>query len=91
MRMSPPKKRIGQGAGPRRVDGALMDVRTGAAFIGCTVKTLRGYVSRRLILFRKLGGRVLLVREDIDRWARELDGCSVGEATENVRARRGYP
>jgi hypothetical protein len=65
-----------------------MDIRTSAGFLGCTEKTVRGYVERRLIPFRKIGGRVLLVRVELEVWIRGLGGCGTEEALANMRERR---
>lgn len=85
----PPKKRAGQGRGHRKTTGALLDVRTGTAFLGGTEKQTRGLVARRLIPFRRLGARIYFVRAELEQWIQELSGCSLDEATENLRAREG--
>lgn len=83
----PPKKRAGQGRGHRKTNGALLDVRTGTAFLGGTEKQTRGLVARRLIPFRRLGGRIFFIKAELEEFIRKLDGCPLDEATENLRAR----
>jgi hypothetical protein len=83
----PPKKQPGQGTGPRRVNGALLDMRSGAAFLGNTEKGARGLVARRLIPFRRLGGRIYFVRAELERYIASLDGCGLDEALANLKER----
>jgi Helix-turn-helix domain len=88
-RTRPPKKQNGQGLGPRRIDGAVLDVRTAATFLGVSEKTLRGQVERRLIPFRRWNGRIVLVRQELEEFVMTLDGCTVEEVQENMRIRQG--
>ncbi|NOS82767.1 MAG: helix-turn-helix domain-containing protein [Nitrospira sp.] len=87
-RTSPPLKRAGQGKGPRRIDGAVLDVRCGSLFLGWSEKRTRGMIARRLIPFRKIGGRIVFLRDELQQWLATLDGCSLGEARANQEARR---
>jgi hypothetical protein len=88
MRSDPPKKKVGQGIGPRRVNGLALDVRGGAAFIGMSEKAIRGKVDRRLIPFRRLGGRIVFLRHELEAWLIALDGCPLDEALTNARERQ---
>lgn len=83
----PPTKKPGQGLGPRRVNGAVMDVTTAASFIGTTEKAIRGQVSRRLIPFRRLNGRIVFLRSELETWLTSLDGCPLDEALANAKER----
>lgn len=85
----PPRKRPGQGLGPRTVNGAMMDVRTATVFLGGTEKQLRGMVARRLIPWRRLGGRILFLRSELENWLLSLEGVTLDEARENLKMRRG--
>lgn len=49
--IAPPRERAGQGVGPRRFDGELLDVRGAAAMLGTSEKLVRSRVERRLIPF----------------------------------------
>ena len=89
IRQHPPKKQPGMGTGPRTFNGAALDVRTGAAFLGGTQKQVRGLVSRKLIPFRRLGGRILFLRSELETWLSTLDGCNLDEARANREARHG--
>lgn len=91
MTLSPritPRKHPGQGRGPRTINGAALDVRGASGFYGGTEKQTRGLVNRRLIPFKRLGGRIIFLREELEQWLTSLDGCSLAEARTNLEARR---
>lgn len=89
MRVPPPKKRPGQGRGPRTVNGLALDVRSAAGLIGMSEKQMRGLVSRRLIPFRRLSGRIILLRQELEHWLACLDGCGLEEVRANHAMRQG--
>lgn len=66
-----------------------MDVKTTAEFLGTSEKAIRGMVTRHLIPFRRLGGRIVFLRTDLERWLQGLEGCTIEEARNNVRIRQG--
>jgi len=88
MRKAPPKKQVGQGLGPRTINGAAMDLRNAAAFWGGSEKQTRALVERQLIPFRRFGGRIIFIRSEIESWLMNLDGCDLMEAKANQEARR---
>lgn len=88
-RQAPPRKQAGQGLGPRAVNGALMDVRTAAAFLGTTEKTLRGMIDRQLVPFRRFNSRVVFLRSELDSFLVGLPGCSLDQARANAQLRQG--
>jgi hypothetical protein len=83
-----PRRQPGHRSGPRRVSGALLDVRHAALFLGVTEKTLRARVARRLVPFRRFGGRVVFVKKELEAFLSSLDGCTSDEAIENMRVRQ---
>ena len=85
----PPRKRAGQAGTPRRFDGQLLDVASAAKYLGTSEKCIRSRVSRRLLPYKRMGGRVLFVRVELDAYLSALGGCGVDEAVENERVRRG--
>lgn len=87
-RKTPPRKQPGQGTGSRTMDGAAMDLRTATGFLGGTEKQTRGLVARRLIPFRRLGGRIIFLRSELEQWLSTLDGCTLLEARQNQEARQ---
>lgn len=87
-RKAPPKKQPGQGCGPRRIDGAALDVRGASAFYGGTEKQTRGLVERRLIPCRRLGTRIIFIKAELEAWLANLPGCTPDEARTNMEARR---
>lgn len=83
----PPKRRAGQGRGPRTINGAALDVRSAAALLGVSEKTLRGLVGRRLLPFKKLNARIIFLRAELEQWLSGLEGCGLAEARQNAGAR----
>jgi excisionase family DNA binding protein len=69
--------------------GELLDVRQTASLLGLSEKAVRSRVDRRLMPFRRLGGRVVFVRAELDAFVAALEGCGVDEAIANLRLRRG--
>ena len=84
----PPKKQPGMGTGPRTLNGAALDVRGVSIFYGGTEKLIRGLVERRLIPFKRLGGRIVFLRAELETWLANLPGCTADEAKANLEARR---
>ena len=68
----------------KTINGALLDVPHGAAFLGVTPRALRARVARHQVPFRKMGGRVVFVRSELEKFIETLEGCTVAEALENV-------
>ncbi|MGH9320788.1 MAG: excisionase family DNA-binding protein [Vicinamibacteria bacterium] len=50
-----------------RVSGALLDVAAAAEYLGVTASTMRHWLDRRHVPALRIGGRVLLRRETLDR------------------------
>ena len=86
-RRPPPKKKRGVDTGPRRLNGAVLDVATMARELGDTDKGIRAKVSRGLLPYRRLGARIVFVREDVAAYLQRLPGVTVDQALENLRAR----
>ena len=87
MSIAPPKKLTGQGTGPRQFNGELLDVRTAAALLGTSEKLVRSRVERRLIPFRRLGGRIVFLRDELTAYQQRLPGCGLDEALKNLAQR----
>ena len=88
MRKKPPKKKPGQGLGPRRINGFVLDMSTAAQFAGWSKKAMQARVERGRVPFRKDGGRIIFLRDELEDFLRALPGVSVDEALKNERARR---
>jgi len=85
----PPTKRAGQGLGPRTINGAVMDIANGAAFLGVSKKTMRARVARATVPFRRLGGRIVFLKTELEEFLQALDGVNLKEALSNLRLRAG--
>jgi hypothetical protein len=76
------------GRGPRTINGAVLDVRCGSLFLGWSEKRTRGLIERRLVPFKRMGGRIVFLRSELEAWVQSLDGCTLDEAKTN-QAMRG--
>jgi Helix-turn-helix domain len=62
-------------------------VRTTAALLGTSEKLVRARVERRLIPFRRLGGRIVFPRDELTAYQQRLPGCSLDETLKNLEQR----
>lgn len=85
---TPPKKQPGQGRGYRVINGAALDVRSGALFLGVTDKTLRGMVARGIVPYRRLNARIIFLRSELEVFLTQLPGVSLDVAASNREARQ---
>jgi len=84
----PPRKRLGQGRGRRKLDGEVMDITAVSTHYGGTPKLWRSRVARRLVPFRRWGGRILFLRKELDEFFAEgLEGCTLAEARSELKRR----
>ena len=67
----------------------FLDVSSTAEFFGMTEKGIRKRVERRMIPFRKWGGRIVFVKEELEKFVDSLPGCSLDEAQINEEKKRG--
>jgi len=87
---NPPKKQPGQGEGVlHTVNGAALDVRHTALFLGTSEKTVRGMIARQLIPYRRLNSRIILLRSELEHFLMDLPGCTLDEAQAHREARHG--
>ena len=74
---------------PKQEAGAILHVRDVALLLSCSEKSIRARVDRRLLPFRRLGGRVIFQREQLMAFLNGLPGCSEDEARANLSLRSG--
>jgi hypothetical protein len=72
-------------------DRRVLYIGDAARLLGGTEKAVRQQVSRRLLPFRKLGGRVIFLKDELEEFLQNLPGCRPAEAAANVAARTGEP
>jgi hypothetical protein len=84
-----PRKQADKPTGPRRFNGALWDVATAAKELGENEKAVRSQIARGLLPHRRLGGRVVLIADEVRDFLRQLPGVTAAEALVNVGARNG--
>jgi hypothetical protein len=69
------------------INGQLLDIATASQLLGCTERFLRARVARRLVPFRKLGGRIMFLRAELEQFIDGLPGVTIAEAQANLVAR----
>ena len=73
----------------QEVAGAILYVSDAASYLGCSQKAIRAKVDRRLLPFRRLGGRVVFVRSELEAFITSLPGTTLAEAKQNLALRSG--
>ena len=73
----------------KRTGCTILDVPSAAELLGMTQKAVRQRVARRMIPFKKWGGRICFVRAELDGFIASLPGCELEEALRNEEAKRG--
>lgn len=71
---------------PRSFTGAALDVHACAGLLGTSPRAIRGMVAKKIIPHRRLAGRVIFIRTEIESWLVGLSGCTPEEARENLNA-----
>ena len=66
----------------------LLSVKEAAAFLGVTQDALRARIKRRVVPFRRLGGRVMLLRSELEQYIARLPGVDTDEALKEMQSRR---
>ena len=66
----------------------LLSVKEAAAFLGMTQDALRARIKRRVVPFRRLGGRVMLLRSELEQYIARLPGVDTDEALKAMQSRR---
>lgn len=63
-----------------------LDVVGAAEVLGMSQRAIRARIARRELPFRKVGSRVIIPRDELDRYIRALEGVTAAEAIRNVTA-----
>ena len=86
----PPRKKTNDAKVPRTFSGALLDVSKAATFLGVSEGVVRARVDRRLLPYRRFGGRIVFLKTELELFLTSLPGCSLKEAKENLDIRGGH-
>lgn len=74
-------------ANPTGHSSQVLDIASASQFLGATEKSTRQRVARHLLPFRKLGGRVIFLRDELEAFLRDLPGCTLEDAQKNLKER----
>lgn len=70
-------------------DMRVLGVVEAANLAGMTEKAIRQRIARRTLPFRKLGGRIIFFKKELEEFLLNLPGCHPQEAQANMMARGG--
>lgn len=73
----------------RVVDGALLDVKSAAEFLGGNERWLRRLLERGVVPCKKLGRTIVFKRSELDEFIDELPGVSPRQARLNAKKKKG--
>jgi hypothetical protein len=85
----PKGKRAGQGSGPRRLRGVILDVSGVAELLDCSEGMVRTRAARGLLPSKRWGSRLIFLRQEILEYLATLPGTTVEEARRNQQRRAG--
>lgn len=63
---------------------ATMRIRQAAEYLGETEATIRSRISRGTLPYRRLGGRIVLIKAELDNYLASLPGVTPEQAKENL-------
>ena len=72
----------------RTVNGALLGIPEAAAYLGMTERATRWYVEQGLIPYRRLGGRIVFKRSELESFVDDLPGVTLAQARRAANARK---
>lgn len=72
----------------RTFNGTVLDVRAAAAYLGGSERSLRWHVARGLVPYRKLGGRIVFKRVELETFVDDLPGITLAQARRNAAKRK---
>jgi hypothetical protein len=86
----PPKRQPGWGQRARRLSGEALDVASTSLLLGQSELQTRSQISRAILPYRRLGGRIICLRSEILSYLNnELPGVTLEQARANLAKRRG--
>jgi hypothetical protein len=63
----------------------LLSITTAAQDYGGSPAQWRGRIARKQVPFRRLGGRIVLLRGELETFLQNLPGCTPAQITERAR------
>ena len=69
----------------RSIHGLLLDVTAASRLLGMSERSLRAWIAKGKVPFRKLGRRVVFRAADLEKWIETLPGLSCAEAKANAK------
>jgi excisionase family DNA binding protein len=73
---------------PRKIDGALLDLRTAAAYLGGNERWLRRLLERGVVPCRRIGRNVFFKKAELEEFVNDLPGISPRQARFNAKKKQ---
>lgn len=67
----------------------LLYISDAASYFNCSQKAIRRRVERKILPYRRLGGRICFLRSELQAFIENLPGTSLAEAQANLTLRSG--
>ena len=74
-----------------RVNGALLDVKSAAEFLGGNERWLRRLLERGVVLHRRIGRNVFFKQRELEQFVDDLEGISLRQARYNAKRKTTAP
>jgi len=71
----------------RTVDGVLLGVPEASRLLGNSERSLRALIANGVVPFRRLAGRIVFRRSELEKWIENLPGVTLKDAEANRKAR----
>ena len=73
------------------INGALLDVRQAATYLGGNERWLRRLLERGLVPHKRIGRNVFFKRTELEQFVDELEGVSLRQARFNAKKKTAAP
>ncbi len=71
-------------------NGATLRIWEAAIYLGETEAVVRSRIKRGVLPYRRLGGRIVLLRSELDAYLMALPGITLEEARKNIEGKHEY-
>jgi excisionase family DNA binding protein len=72
----------------RAISGLLLGVKEASQLLGNSERSMRALIAQGVVPYKKLAGRIVFKRSELESFVEGLPGVSMKEARENVKARQ---
>ena len=69
--------------------GVLLNIQQAAELLGTSERWIRRRVERKLLPHRRISGRIVFIRSELEQFIENLPGTTLSEAKQNLAMRNG--